>query len=166
MYRTEYASPVGQLTLASDGEAITGLWLPRQKYALSTLDPKAEVCPDLQIFHKAAVWLDAYFAGEPLPPLPPLSPEGTPFRRAVWELLLEIPYGMTATYGELAEKLRMSGRSASAIAVGGAVGHNPISILIPCHRCIGADGSLTGYAGGLEIKRFLLELEAMEDSTL
>ena len=160
MYRTEYPAPIGQITLASDGQTITGLWISHQKYFGSTLDPEAICCPDLPVFRETSAWLDAYFRQEDLPPLPPLAPQGTPFRQAVWQLLQEIPYGTTTTYGELAEKLRMRGMSASAIAVGGAVGHNPISILIPCHRVLGADGSLTGYAGGLEIKRFLLELEA------
>ena len=163
MYRTTYPSPVGDLTLASDGTSLTGLWFRGQKYDCAALPPEAENCPDLPVFLETAAWLDAYFAGEALPPMPPLAPEGSPFRQAVWALLREIPYGMTTTYGALAEQLRMSGLTASPIAVGGAVGHNPISILIPCHRVLGADGSLTGYAGGLDIKRFLMELETEDD---
>ncbi len=159
---THYPSPVGMLTLSSDGEAITGLWIAGQKYFAAGLP--AETCEnaDLPVFREAAAWLDAYFAEETLPPLPPLRPEGTDFRKAVWEALTDIPYGVIMTYGELAERLEYRGIYTSPRAVGGAVGRNPISILIPCHRVVGADGSLTGYAGGLEIKRFLLELESHE----
>ena len=161
-YQTTYPSPVGRLTLASDGEAITGLWFAGQKYFASTLPEDAQDAPELPVFAEAVRWLDAYFGEECLPPLPLLRPEGTPFRKAVWEALLEIPYGAVITYGELAQQLQYSGIYTSPRAVGGAVGHNPISILIPCHRVLGADGSLTGYAGGVEIKRFLLELESHE----
>lgn len=158
-YQTTYPSPIGLLTLASDGAAITGLWLKGQKYFASTLPPDAAVQDDLPVFLQASKWLDAYFADEPLPPLPPLSPAGTAFRQAVWELLREIPYGSVTTYGALSEELRARGISASPRAVGGAVGHNPISILIPCHRVLGSGGDLTGYAGGYAAKAFLLELE-------
>ena len=117
---------------------------------------------DLPVFEQASAWLDAYFAKAPLPALPPLAPQGSPFRQAVWRLLLEIPYGTVTTYGALARTLRGQGISAAAQAVGGAVGHNPISILIPCHRVVGSDGSLTGYAGGVANKQFLLELEGVD----
>ena len=157
MVQTTYPSPVGMLTLASDGEAITGLWLKGQKYFTLPADtPRNDT---LSIFLEAKAWLDAYFGEKPLPPLPPLSPAGTAFRQEVWSLLLEVPYGATTAYGALARELNGRGCAASPRAVGGAVGHNPISILIPCHRVLGADGSLTGYAGGVEAKRFLLELE-------
>ena len=116
----------------------------------------------LPVFEQASAWLDAYFAKAPLPALPPLAPQGSPFRQAVWRLLLEIPYGTVTTYGALARTLRGQGISAAAQAVGGAVGHNPISILIPCHRVVGSDGSLTGYAGGVANKQFLLELEGVD----
>ena len=162
-YRAVLPSPVGTLTLAADGQALTGLWLEGQKYFGAGLESDAEDCPDLPVFRRTEEWLTAYFAKALLPPPPPLAPKGSPFRQAVWKLLLEIPYGQTTTYGALADQLRMSGLTASPIAVGGAVGHNPISILIPCHRVLGADGSLTGYAGGLDIKRFLLELETEND---
>lgn len=152
-------SPLGPLTLASDGEALTGLWLEGQKYYAAGLGPDVRECPDLPVFRQAAAWLDAYFAKRDLPPPPPLAPVGSAFRQRVWKLLLEIPYGGTSTYGALAERLKAAGVPASPQAVGGAVGHNPISILIPCHRVVGADGGLTGYAGGVEKKRFLLELE-------
>lgn len=154
MYRTTLTSPVGPLLLASDGGALTGLWLEGQKYFAAGLDRSAKENAALPVFREAAAWLEQYFAKEPLPPLPALAPAGSPFRRAVWRALLDIPCGQTRTYGALAAALGSSPR-----AVGGAVGHNPISILIPCHRVVGADGGLTGYAGGVEAKRFLLELE-------
>ena len=168
-------SPVGMLTLSSDGTALTGLWLDGQKYfGVGLSDTVKE--NDLPVFEQASAWLDAYFAKAPLPALPPLAPQGSPFRQAVWRLLLEIPYGTVTTYGALARTLRGQGISAaaqavggavghnsmSAQAVGGAVGHNPISILIPCHRVVGSDGSLTGYAGGVANKQFLLELEGVD----
>ena len=162
MYRTTLPSPVGLLTLASDGQALTGLWLEGQKYFGTGLEPEAADCPELEVFRRTEAWLHAYFAKEVLPPLPPLAPRGSSFRQAVWKLLLEIPYGKTVTYGALAQTLRDRGISAAAQAVGGAVGHNPISILIPCHRVVGTDGSLTGYAGGVEKKRALLELEGAD----
>lgn len=162
MYVTELPSPVGRLTLASDGTALTGLWLEGQKYFASTLSHDALRRPDLPVFEETQAWLETYFSGALPPSLPPLRPEGSPFRQAVWHLLGEIPRGTTSTYGALAHKLQAQGRAAAAQAVGGAVGHNPISILIPCHRCVGADGSLTGYAGGLAAKRFLLELEGVD----
>ena len=162
MYVTKISSPVGNLLLASDGQALTGLWLEGQKYFAATLDDNAAECSELPVFRQTTEWLDAYFEKSPLPALPPLAPMGSAFRQAVWKLLLEIPYGQTTTYGELARGLRENGVSAAPQAVGGAVGHNPISILIPCHRVLGADGSLTGYAGGVETKRFLLTLEGTD----
>lgn len=165
-YLPKLASPLGSLTLASSGEAVTGVWLEGQKYFAVGLEAETEERPDLPVFHQTAVWLEAYFAKKPLPPLPPLSPQGSAFRQAVWKLLPEIPCGKTSTYGALAEKLKAAGVPASPQAVGGAVGHNPISILIPCHRVVGTNGSLTGYAGGVEKKRFLLELEGADLSRL
>ena len=159
IFRTTYPSPLGQLTLTSDGTHITGLWLPGQKY--SDLSGEAVADGSLSVFREAEQWLDAYFGGEDLPELPPLAPEGTSFRKAVWEALEEIPYGEVTTYGAIAEKLGCQGIYTSPRAVGGAVGHNPILIFIPCHRVIGADGTLTGYAAGLEAKRFLLDMESL-----
>lgn len=156
IYQTTIPSPIGPLLLASDGRALTGLWLENQKYFAAGLDPNAETAPDLPVFQETRRWLEGYFDGRRPPALPPLAPAGTVFRRSVWNRLLEIPYGQTRTYGELAAELDSSPR-----AVGSAVGHNPISILIPCHRVLGADGSLTGYAGGVEKKRFLLKLEGV-----
>ena len=170
-YIYRYDSPLGPIWMASDGDALIGLWLEGQKYFLQTLGPDAKEA-DLPIFRQTAAWLDAYFAdkrpqsgngtaADALPELPRLAPRGSEFRQRVWKLLLEIPYGEVTTYGALAKRLaEESGRmSMSAQAVGGAVGHNPISILIPCHRVIGANGELTGYAGGYAAKQFLLDLE-------
>ena len=162
MELTRYVSPLGTIFLAADNGALAGLWLEGQKYFAATLDEAAVERDDLPVFRQAAAWLDAYFAKAPLPALPPLAPQGSPFRQAVWRLLLEIPYGTVTTYGALARTLRGQGISAAAQAVGGAVGHNPISILIPCHRVVGSDGSLTGYAGGVANKQFLLELEGVD----
>ena len=164
MELTRYASPLGTIFLAADNGALAGLWLEGQKYFAATLDEAAVERDDLPVFRQAAAWLDAYFAKAPLPALPPLAPQGSPFRQAVWRLLLEIPYGTVTTYGALARTLRGQGISAAAQAVGGAVGHNPISILIPCHRVIGSNGSLTGYAGGIRKKLALLELEQVDVS--
>lgn len=161
MYQTTtYASPVGELTLASDGTALTGLWLEGQKYFGGTSGE--ELAPgrsDLPVFQAARAWLDRYFAGEkPSPAELTLAPAGTPFQRAVWEKLQAIPYGAVTTYGALARELD----GASPRAVGSAVGRNPISIVIPCHRVVGADGSLTGYAGGIDKKLWLLDHEGVE----
>ena len=158
-YQTDYHSPIGLITMASDGDSITGLWIKGQKYFASTLPLNSPQNDSLPVFSQTAQWLDAYFIGDLLPSLPPLAPDGTPFRRLVWDLLLEIPYGTTTTYGILADELQSRGYKASPRAVGGAVGHNPISILIPCHRVLGANGELTGYAGGYAAKQFLLDLE-------
>lgn len=161
-YLTTLPSPVGLLHMASDGDSITGLWLAGQKYFAATVEGDTQELPDLPVFQQAARWLNAYFAGKCPPALPPLAPRGSDFRQAVWKLLLEIPRGQTTTYGALAQKLREHGISAAPQAVGGAVGHNPISILIPCHRVIGSNGSLTGYAGGIAAKRYLLRLEGVD----
>ena len=153
-YICHYASPLGVVTLASDGRALTGLWFDGQKHFGDTLSPLREEKP-LPVFEQAQAWLDLYFQGKEPDFTPELAPAGTPFRQAVWALLLTIPYGQTMTYGALAARL---GR-ASPRAVGGAVARNPISLIIPCHRVVGAGGSLTGYAGGVEKKRALLRLE-------
>ena len=149
---TLYHSPIGPLCLTSEGTALTGLWINRKQTDLHD----AQRREDLAIFNSAKHWLDDYFAGNPREIDFPLAPSGTPFQRRVWELLLTIPYGETTTYGALARQL---GPKMSAQAVGQAVGRNPVSILIPCHRVIGADGALTGYAAGLEIKTWLLHHE-------
>lgn len=155
-YWTTLASPLGSLLLASDGAALTGLWLEGQRYFAAGLDPEAQEAPAFPVFREAEHWLSDYFAGNRPASLPHLAPAGTVFQQSVWKRLLEIPYGQTCTYGTLAAELGSSPR-----AVGNAVGRNPISILIPCHRLLGADGSLTGYAGGVDKKRFLLKLEGI-----
>lgn len=162
---TQHASPVGSLLLASDGVNLTGLWLEGQKYYAATLGGDATENHGLPVFARAKTWLDEYFAGEkPAISELPLAPAGSAFRKAVWEILCKIPYGKTVTYGGIAGEIAaQSGRVGfSAQAVGGAVGHNPISIVIPCHRVVGANGSLTGYAGGIENKIKLLRLEGIK----
>lgn len=159
---SRYPSPIGELLLASDGEFLTGLWMPGQKgYGAGAED--ASTHDSLPIFEQAKRWLDDYFAGEESDGAElPLRPAGSPFQKAVWELLLDIPWGELTTYGAVAARLEAAtGQRVSPQAVGGAVGRNPISIVIPCHRVVGADGTLTGYAGGLEKKRFLIEHESM-----
>lgn len=152
-------TPLGGVLLASDGEALTGLWFERQKHFARTLTaPHAERA--LPVFAQTENWLAVYFEGRDLGFLPKLKPRGTAFQKRVWDVLLTIPYGRTVSYGEIAKKLGEQGPSCPAArAVGGAVGRNPISLLIPCHRVLGADGSLTGYAGGADRKAFLLALE-------
>lgn len=156
-----YDSPVGLLTLAAADDGLKGLWIEGQKYFAGTLDApmKEGSNPHLEA---ACAWLDSYFAGEsPSLDSLTLAPIGSEFRQVVWQLLLSIPYGEVRTYGQLAQEAarRLGRERMSAQATGGAVGHNPISIIIPCHRVVGADGSLTGYAGGLDKKRALLEHE-------
>lgn len=164
-YSTTYASPLGPLTLASDGDNLVGLWMAGQKYFAATLQGAVEEKPELPVFAKATTWLDAYFAGhKPAIAELPLAPIGSEFRKTVWDILCEIPYGQCATYGEIAKQTaaRTGRKSMSGQAVGGAVGHNPISIIIPCHRVVGANGSLTGYAGGIGKKVQLLEHEGAD----
>ncbi len=158
-------SPLGPITLASDGESLTGLWFDGQKYFGSSLSG-TPVRKHLSVFDRTARWLEIYFGGKDPGFLPPLSMKSTPFRKSVWEILLTIPFGQTITYGEIAARLAAESGlpHMSAQAVGGAVGHNPISIIIPCHRVVGANGSLTGYAGGLDRKMRLLKLEQKQAS--
>ena len=161
-YKTYFDSPVGNLLLSSDGENLTGLWIENQKYYAKGLAQDAECRDELEIFQQVKVWLSAYFAGEnPDIRELPIKLCGSPFQQRVWNILREIPYGKTITYAEIAKKAaKMEGKPyTSARAAGGAVGHNPISIVIPCHRVVGSNGSLTGYAGGIDTKIQLLELE-------
>ena len=164
-YIHHYASPLGGITAASDGQALTGLWFDGQKYFAQGLDPEHEE-KMLPVFEQTDSWLDIYFSGKDPGFTPPLSMKTTPHRRAVWKILLTIPYGHTMTYGEIAaaiaEQKGLPGMSAQA--VGGAVGHNAISLIIPCHRVVGSNGSLTGYAGGLDKKQKLLALEKADMS--
>lgn len=161
-FTTEYDSPLGRITIASNGKEITGLWFEGQKYfSDGVIQPVFTAAEKLPVFRETEEWLDLYFSGTDPGFIPPLRPCGTPFRLAVWTLLLRIPYGETVSYRELADELRKeySMGGGSARAVGSAVGRNRISLLIPCHRVIGSDGSLTGYAGGIGRKKCLLDLE-------
>ena len=159
-YTQHYNSPLGGILLAADETGLTGLWLDGAKYFADNL-PEAHTEQETPILLEAKRWLDLYFAGNKPDFMPPLHPIGSAFRQAVWTVLLQIPYGQITPYGEIARQLaKKRGVSRmSAQAVGGAVGHNKISILIPCHRVVGTNGSLTGYAGGLDKKIKLLELE-------
>ena len=159
-FRTVFSSPLGEITLVCDEDALIHLSLPGQK-------PFKKPCRDEEhpLLNRTMDWLFRYFASEaPDPGELPLGPEGTPFRQMIWKLLLQIPYGQRVCYGDLAKQaaLLLGKPRMSAQAVGGAVGANPIAIIIPCHRVVGADGALTGYAGGLHYKRALLELESPE----
>ena len=161
-YIHHYRSPLGGITLTSDGTALTGLWFDGQKYFADGLDADHEERA-LSVFGAAEKWLDIYFSGQEPDFTPSLHKKTTDFRKSVWEILLTIPYGTTMTYGEIAGKIAAKNGPGwvSARAVGGAVAHNAISLIIPCHRVIGADGSLTGYAGGTDRKRKLLEMEGI-----
>ena len=154
-----FSSPLGPITLASDGTALTGLWFDGQRYFGAGLSPDRTE-GDLPVLDMAADWLRVYFGGGIPDFTPPLRLTGTPLRQAVWDALLAVPYGETVSYGELAETLsRKLSRNISARPVGGAVGHNPVSLIVPCHRVVGARGGVTGYAGGIMRKIRLLELE-------
>lgn len=159
-YTRRYESPLGGITLASDGERLVGLWFDGQTNFGEGLAP-AHTEKDLPVFDQAALWLDLYFSGKAPDFVPPLCLRGSEFRQAVWELLRAIPYGKTMTYGQIAQILaaRRGLRRLSAQAVGGAVAHNPVSLIVPCHRVVAADGGLTGYAGGIEKKAWLLHHE-------
>ena len=157
-----WASPLGGITLASDGEALIGLWFDGQKYFADTLSEAYEEKP-LPIFAEAERWLEIYFSGRAPDFTPALRPRATDFRKAVWTALLTIPFGQTVTYGGIARRLaaREGAGRVSPRAVGGAVGRNPISLIIPCHRVMGTGGGLTGYAGGLDRKEKLLRMEGI-----
>ena len=161
-YIHHYVSPLGKITEASDGESLMGLWFEGQKYFADILDSD-HTEKELSVFRQTDLWLDIYFSGKAPNFTPPLTLKTSKFRKAVWNIMLSIPYGHTMTYGEIADKItRQKGTShMSAQAVGGAVGHNSISLIIPCHRVIGANGSLTGYAGGIDRKAKLLEMEGV-----
>ncbi len=158
-----YPSPAGNVTLASDGESLTGLWFDGQRYDRDTLRASVFAEKDLPVFSLARKWLDIYFSGKAPDFTPPLKVEGSAFRKLVLGVLLEIPFGTTKTYGEIAREvaLRMGKSFMSAQAVGLAVGRNPISLVIPCHRVLGAGGRLVGYAGGVERKVLLLKNEGI-----
>lgn len=164
-YSTYYKSPVGDIMIASNDNNIIGLWIDEQKYIGNTMPRDITQKDELPILQEARAWLDKYFAGKK-PELSSLSlaPIGGEFKQQVWRILLEIPYGELTTYGSIAKEVakRMGKERMSAQAVGGAVGHNPISIIIPCHRVVGTNGSLTGYAGGIDMKVRLLEHEGVD----
>ncbi|MDD2648194.1 MAG: methylated-DNA--[protein]-cysteine S-methyltransferase [Eubacteriales bacterium] len=162
-YIAKVESPLGLVTVTSDGESITGLWLPMQ---MPSADAFEAACSHarLPVLEDAEDWLADYFAAKKPELTLPLAPSGNEFRQAVWSVLLQIPYGELTTYGEVADKVkvRMGKTEMSAQAIGYAVGHNPISIMIPCHRVVGAGGDLTGYSGGIEYKKKLLEIEGVD----
>ena len=166
-YKATYQSPLGIMTMAGDENNLVGLWNEGQKYHGETLYKDMISNNNMPIFETTRKWLDRYFAGQK-PDIAELSlaPAGSEFRQKVWDILCQIPYGEVITYGDIAKKIaaERNKESMSSQAVGGAVGHNPISIIIPCHRVIGSDGSLTGYAGGIQIKIKLLELEGVDTS--
>lgn len=171
-YITHYESPIGGILLAADETGLTGLWFDGQKYFAGRLD-QAHLNQDKHeekntpVLEQAKEWLTIYFSGrEPLV-YPPIHMTGTPFQLSVWKILQKIPYGQTVTYGEIAKEIaKQKGLPRmSAQAVGGAVGHNKISIIVPCHRVVGTNGSLTGYAGGIDKKVKLLTLENADMST-
>ena len=162
-YVSHYESPLGAMTMASDGEHLTGLWFDGQKYDRSTIDGNAELKPHLPVFTQTAQWLDAYFEGTDPGFTPPISVKGSDFKKMVSSIMLSIPFGATSTYARIAaEVARRTGRKQmSAQAVGGAVGRNPIVLIVPCHRVLASDGSLRGYAGGVDRKEWLLEREGV-----
>lgn len=167
VYTQHYNSPLEGMTMASDGTALIGLWFDGQKYFADSVKGECQE-KSLAIFDDTARWLDIYFSGSEPDFMPKININGTPFRKSVAEIMLTIPYGKTMTYGEIARKIaeQRGSNKMSAQAVGGAVGHNPISIIIPCHRVVGTNGSLTGYAGGIDRKIQLLKLERADMSKL
>ena len=165
-YISHYGSPLGGILLAGDENGLSGLWFDGAKYFADGLKHDAKEA-HLPAFDRAKLWLDIYFSGKEPNFTPPLNIDGTPFQKTVWQLLLQIPYGHTRTYGEIAAEAARKGgmEHMSAQAVGGAVGRNRISLIIPCHRVVGANGSLTGYAGGVDKKLELLKLEGIDTSS-
>lgn len=166
-YIGKYASPLGGITLAGNGNELTGLWFDGQKYFADNLPTTYEE-KELPVFVQTKKWLDIYFSGKAPDFTPPLAMDGvSPFRKKVREIMLAISFGQTSAYGDIARQIEAeTGRKASAQAVGGAVGHNSISLIVPCHRVVGTNGSLTGYAGGIDKKIRLLELEGADLSKL
>ncbi len=167
IYTSRYASPLGEMLLAADEEGLLGAWFEGQKFFAFRL-PEERTEKETEILRLTKKWLDLYFAGKEPTFTPPLHLMGTPFRLAVWEKLRQIPYGKTVTYGELAKEIAADRNAPrmSAQAIGGAVEHNPISIIVPCHRVLGAGGTLTGYAGGIGRKARLLEWEKRDNEKL
>lgn len=166
-YISHYESPIGKILLAADDAGVTGLWFEGQKYYASGLE-RAHEEKETPPLEKAKRWLNVYFSGKEPGFAVPVHFAGTAFQKEIWEILCTIPYGQTVTYGWIAKRLaaRRGLSHMSAQAVGGAVGHNAISIIVPCHRVVGADGSLTGYAGGIDRKVKLLTLEKADMTPL
>lgn len=167
LYYKKLASPLGEITLRSNGEALTGLWFVDDKH-YGAKDIAGAALADLELFMQAEAWLAEYFAGREPKVSVPLKLQGSEFQMQVWRLLQDIPYGRLVTYGDVAKKIAAQKGVArmSAQAVGGAVGHNPLCIIVPCHRVVGDNGSLTGYGGGMWRKVRLLELEKVDMSKL
>ena len=164
-YSSDYVSPLGLITLASRNNQLVAVWIEGQKYFGDTVNAPLESQPNLPIFNHTKKWFDHYFSGKnPAINQLDLAPIGTPFRHQVWDILCKIPYGELITYGDIAKQITKTNQlaSMSSQAVGGAVGRNPLSIIIPCHRVIGSNGSLTGYAGGIDKKIKLLQLEGVD----
>ena len=162
IYKTYYSSPIGKLLLASDGESLTGLWIEGQKHYLYKINEQLVTNDNLEIFKEVKKWLDKYFKGEKVNINNlKLNPSGTKFQKEVWKVLCDIPYGEIITYKEISKKVahNLNKERMSFQAVGSAIGHNPITIIIPCHRVVGSDGNLTGYAGGIDNKIKLLQIE-------
>lgn len=169
IYTTHYRSPIGDILIASKNDKLIGLWIENQKYYLAGLKEEITENDNIEILNKTKNWLDRYFLNErPEINELELEPAGSDFRKSVWKILCKIPYGKVITYNDIAKEIAREKRieTMSAQAVGGAVSHNPISIIIPCHRVVGSNGSLTGYAGGIEKKIKLLELEDVDMSNL
>lgn len=164
-----YNSPVGKLTIASNEKNVVGLWLDGQKYYMEVLEDKEYQEKETKVIKLAEKWLDKYFNNEK-PEIDELPIEfiGSDFRKQIWKILSKIPYGKVITYGDIAKQIakRKGIRTMSAQAVGGAIAHNPISVIVPCHRVVGANGSLTGYSGGVKVKIKLLEFEGVDITTL
>lgn len=168
-YSTTYLSPVGKITLLCDADNLIGLWMEREKHHGNTVPGTINIKHDHPIFVATKDWLDRYFAREkPSASELPLATRGSEFQQGVWQILREIPYGKVITYGEIAKIMaaKMGRDKMSSQAVGGAVGNNPISIIIPCHRVVGSNGNLTGFSAGIKIKIKLLELEGVDMSRL
>lgn len=159
-YINHYLSPIGKILLSADEEGLTGLWF-EEKNLKKDIDPSKVIEKNLPVFEETKRWLDLYFSGKEPDFTPPLHLIGTPFRLSIWDILLKIPYGHTTSYGEIAKIIakKRNIQRMSAQAVGGAVGHNNISIIVPCHRVVGSDGNLIGYAGGIDRKIQLLNVE-------
>jgi methylated-DNA-[protein]-cysteine S-methyltransferase len=164
-YIYKMQSPVGALTVSSDGVNILGLWIEGQKYFSATLGGEF-LERRLPIFVEVERWLEKYFLGKEPDFMPSLAPQGSAFQKTIWNILCKIPYGQTTTYSEIAKQYELQNKNkrTSARATGNAISHNPISILIPCHRVIGKNGDLTGYAGGLDIKRKFLQIEKINET--